>query len=32
MDHLVLGSHILHRSEQPKWVEDERWQEDLVLD
>jgi len=32
MDHLVLGRHLLARSEQPPWTEDPRWQEDLVLD
>jgi carbamoyltransferase len=32
MDHLVLGSHLLDRTEQPAWSENERWQEDLVLD
>jgi carbamoyltransferase len=32
MDHLVLGSHLLDKSRQPAWTEDERWQEDYVLD
>jgi len=32
MDHLVLGGHILDKSDQPEWAEDARWQEDLVLD
>jgi carbamoyltransferase len=32
MDHLVLGSHLLAKSDQPPWTEDDRWQEDYVLD
>jgi carbamoyltransferase len=32
MDTLVLGSHVLQKPDQPPWTEDERWQEDLVLD
>lgn len=32
MDHLVLGSQILDRTEQPVWPEGTEWQEDLVLD
>jgi carbamoyltransferase len=32
MDHLVLGSHLLGKAAQPAWTEDERWQEDFVLD
>jgi carbamoyltransferase len=32
MDHLVLGSHLLGKANQPAWTEDERWQEDFVLD
>ena len=28
MDHLVLGSHLLDKSDQPAWTEDERWHED----
>jgi carbamoyltransferase len=32
MDALVLGRHLLTKSEQPAWDEDERWQEDYVLD
>jgi carbamoyltransferase len=32
MDTLVLGSHVLEKAEQPPWTEDERWQEDFVLD
>lgn len=32
MDHLVLGCHLLDRTDQPHWAEDKRWQEDLVLD
>ncbi len=32
MDHLVLGSHLLDKSDQPSWTEDRRWQEDHVLD
>ena len=32
MDHLVLGSHLLAKSDQPAWTEDERWHEDYVLD
>jgi carbamoyltransferase len=32
MDHLVLGEHLLDKSEQPAWTEDARWQEDYVLD
>jgi carbamoyltransferase len=32
MDHLVLGGHILDKARQPLWTEDERWQEDYVLD
>ena len=32
MDHLVLGSHLLDKVDQPLWTEDERWQQDLILD
>jgi carbamoyltransferase len=32
MDHLVLGSFLLDKCEQPAWTADRRWQEDLVLD
>jgi carbamoyltransferase len=32
MDHLVLGSHLLDKADQPAWTEDARWQEDYVLD
>jgi hypothetical protein len=32
MDHLVLGSHLLDKSDQPAWTEDRGWQEDHVLD
>jgi carbamoyltransferase len=32
MDHLVLGSFLLDKRRQPAWTEDERWQEDYVLD
>ncbi|MEA2420652.1 MAG: carbamoyltransferase [Thermoleophilaceae bacterium] len=32
MDHLVLGGYVLDKADQPQWTEDERWQEDLVLD
>ena len=32
MDHLVLGSYLLDKPDQPAWTEDERWQEDYVLD
>jgi carbamoyltransferase len=32
MDHLVLGRHLLDKTRQPAWTEDERWQEDYVLD
>ncbi len=32
MDHLVLGSQLLDRTEQPAWAEDAGWQKDLVLD
>jgi carbamoyltransferase len=32
MDHLVLGSHLLDKADQPEWTEDARWQEDYVLD
>jgi carbamoyltransferase len=32
MDHLVLGGHVLDKADQPPWTEDERWQEDLILD
>jgi carbamoyltransferase len=32
MDALVLGRHLLTKPEQPAWEEDERWQEDYVLD
>jgi carbamoyltransferase len=32
MDYLVLGSHLLDKSEQPEWTEDARWQEDYILD
>jgi carbamoyltransferase len=32
MDHLVLGSYLLDKSDQPAWTEHERWQEDYVLD
>jgi carbamoyltransferase len=32
MDVLVLGSCVLEKSEQPAWVGDERWKQDLVLD
>ena len=28
MDHLVLGGHVLDKSEQPEWTGDERWRED----
>jgi len=28
----VLGRHLLTKPEQPAWEEDERWQEDYVLD
>ena len=32
MDCLVLGSHILHKQEQPEWNEERDWREDHVLD
>jgi carbamoyltransferase len=32
MDHLVLGSWLLDKADQPEWTEDARWQEDYVLD
>ncbi len=32
MDTLVLGSHVLEKQDQPPWTEDERWQEDFILD
>jgi carbamoyltransferase len=32
MDHLVLGSHLLDKANQPASTEDERWQEDYILD
>src|ERR1700730_14671695 len=32
IDHLVLGSHLLDKLDQPVWTEQERWQEDYVLD
>jgi carbamoyltransferase len=32
MDHLVLGSFLLDKADQPAWTESARWQEDLVLD
>jgi carbamoyltransferase len=32
MDYLVLGGHVLDKADQPAWTEDERWQEDLILD
>ena len=32
MDHLVLGSFVLDKADQPEWTEATRWQEDLVLD
>ena len=32
MDVLVLGSFLINKQDQPPWTEDERWQEDFVLD
>ena len=32
MDHLVLGSHLLDKRDQPPWTEGESWRADLVLD
>ncbi len=32
MDHLVLGRHMLDRSEQPVWPEGTEWKQDFVLD
>ncbi len=32
MDHLVLGHHILDRTEQPTWPEGAEWKQDFVLD
>jgi carbamoyltransferase len=32
MDYLVLGSYLLSKPDQPAWTEDERWEEDFVLD
>jgi carbamoyltransferase len=32
MDHLVLGSHMLDRADQPAWEEGAGWKQDLVLD
>jgi len=32
MDHLVLGSYLLDKSEQPDWHEKGDWREDYVLD
>jgi carbamoyltransferase len=32
MDHLVLGSYLLDKRDQPAWTEDEGWREDYVLD
>ena len=32
MDYLVLGSYLLAKPDQPAWTEDERWEEDFVLD
>ncbi len=32
MDCLVLGSHILHKADQPAWQDSADWREDYVLD
>lgn len=32
MDVLVLGNHILHKKEQPKWTEHQDWREEYGLD
>lgn len=32
MDHLVLGSFVLSKADQPTWAEETSWQEDFVLD
>jgi carbamoyltransferase len=32
MDHLVLGGHVLAKSDQPAWPEGDSWREDYVLD
>jgi carbamoyltransferase len=32
MDQLVLGGHLLAKSEQPPWPEGDSWREDYVLD
>jgi hypothetical protein len=32
MDHLVLGGHLLSKSDQPTWPEGDNWRNDYVLD
>ena len=32
IDHLVLGSFLLHKSEQPTWQESNEWQREFQLD
>jgi carbamoyltransferase len=32
MDHLVLGSYLLDKTDQPAWPEGDSWREDYVLD
>jgi carbamoyltransferase len=32
MDHLVLGSFVLNKADQPEWSETTSWQDDYVLD
>jgi carbamoyltransferase len=32
MDHLVLGSHLLAKADQPEWADDAGWRQDYVLD
>ena len=32
MDHLVLGPFLLDKSDQPEWVEETDWREEIELD
>jgi len=32
MDYLVVGNFLLSKSNQPKWISDENWEKDLILD
>jgi carbamoyltransferase len=32
MDYLVIGNHLMKKSEQPEWCENTNWQTEFALD